>query len=144
MLNDDFIHQVGYRKEPTRYFLQQSLKYEDIQDIYKIYIAVSENEEKNIPLIDTLGHIRFMKEYLTFQHDQKDQGIVKMIEKIGGSLEDVVVFGDDYNDLVMFKEGWTSIAMGNACDKLKEKATFITKTSVDDGIEYACQYFGWI
>lgn len=34
--------------------------------------------------------------------------------------------------------------MGNACDELKNKATFITKKSVEDGIEYACQYFGWI
>jgi hypothetical protein len=34
--------------------------------------------------------------------------------------------------------------MGNACDELKEKADFVTKENIDDGIEYACQYHGWI
>ena len=67
-----------------------------------------------------------------------------MLEYVHGRIEDVVVFGDDYNDLIMFKPEWTSIAMGNACEKLKKKADFITKKSTEDGIQYACQYFGWI
>ena len=86
-----------------------------------------------------------MKDYLTYQHDEKDQGIMRMLEYVGGTKEDVVVFGDDYNDLIMFKPEWTSIAMGNACEELKKKASFVTtKASYDDGIEYACQYFEWI
>lgn len=85
-----------------------------------------------------------MDEYLTYQHDAKDEGIYKMLKRVGGQIEDVVVFGDDYNDLVMFKKEWTNIAMGNACDALKSQATFVTKASSEDGIEYACQHFGWI
>ena len=143
MHNETFIQQVGYRKEPTRYIYNQTLAYEDIPDIYKIYIAIPESEESQLTLKDTLGHIRFVEDYLTYQHDAKDQGILRMLELVGGNKEDVVVFGDDYNDLVMFKD-WTNIAMGNACDALKDKATFVTKASVDDGIKYACQHFGWI
>lgn len=144
MINDQFIRQVGFRQEPTRYFLDQSLQYQDIPDFYKIYLAISRDQEKEFPLLDSIGHLRFAEEYITYQHDQKDKGIEKMIERINGSLEDVVVFGDDYNDLVMFKDEWTSIAMGNACEALKEKASFVTKSNIDHGIEYACQYFGWI
>ena len=144
MLNDDFINQVGYRKEPTRYFLTQNQEYNDIKDIYKIYIAISQEQEDELELLDTVGHIRFMDSYLTYQHDEKQKGIERMIEIIGGSLEDVVVFGDDYNDLVMFDKRWTSIAMGNACQELKDQADFVTKNSTDDGIQYACQYYGWI
>lgn len=144
MINDQFIRQVGFRQEPTRYFLDQSLQYQDIPDFYKIYLAISRDQENEFPLLDSIGHLRFAEEYITYQHDQKDKGIEKMIERINGSLEDVVVFGDDYNDLVMFKDEWTSIAMGNACEALKEKASFITKSNIDHGIEYACQYFGWI
>lgn len=144
MINDQFIRQVGFRQEPTRYFLDQSLQYQDIPDFYKIYLAISRDQEKEFPLLDSIGHLRFAEEYITYQHDQKDKGIEKMIERINGSLEDVVVFGDDYNDLVMFKDDWTSIAMGNACEALKEKASFVTKSNIDHGIEYACQYFGWI
>ncbi len=144
MVNDNFIKQVGFRQEPTRYFLEKDKSYNDFAHIYKIYISVSQKEEKQLTLLDSLGHIRFVSSYLTFQHDEKEKGIERMIEKVGGALEDVVVFGDDYNDLVMFQKQWTCIAMGNACDELKQKATFVTKDNIDDGIQYACQYFGWI
>lgn len=144
MINDDFIKQVGYRQEPTRYFLYQSKDYKDFKDIYKIYIAIDSNEENQLSLLNTLGHIRFVDCYLTYQHDEKEKGIERMMKKINGPLEDVVVFGDDYNDLVMFQSQWTSIAMGNACDELKQKANFVTRKNVEDGIQYACQHFGWI
>lgn len=143
MINDDFISQVGFRQEPTRYFLEHH-SYQEFDHFYKIYIAIPKEEENQLTLLDTLGHIRFVESYLTYQHDQKEKGIERMIEKVHGSLKDIVVFGDDYNDLVMFKEGWTSIAMGNACDELKERATFVTKKNTEDGIQYACEYFGWI
>ncbi|MDE6953923.1 MAG: Cof-type HAD-IIB family hydrolase [Erysipelotrichales bacterium] len=144
MIDDRFIHQVGYRKEPTRYFLYQNKEYKDFKDIYKIYIAIPKEKENQLSLLKSLGYIRFMPDYLTYQHDEKEKGIQRMIELVGGKQEDVVVFGDDYNDLVMFKDEWFSIAMGNACQELKDKADFITKKNVDNGILYACQYFGWI
>lgn len=144
MVNDDFINQVGFRQEPTRYFLNQSLKYEELKDIYKIYIAISKEDEHKLTLLNSLGHLRFVDKYLTYQHDEKNLGIEKMIKLVGGNIEDVVVFGDDYNDMIMFDKRWTSIAMGNACDDLKAMADFVTKDNVDDGIKYACEYFNWI
>ena len=144
MRDEKFIEQVGYRQEPTRYFLDKSLKYEDIPNFYKIYIAIPQADEARLTLKDSLGNIRFVDEYLTYQHDAKDEGIIRMIERINGKIEDVVVFGDDYNDLVMFRPEWMSIAMGNGCEELKARATFVTKDSTDDGILYACQYFHWI
>ena len=48
-----------------------------------------------------------------------------------------------YNDMVMFDPRWTSIAMGNACKELKEKASYVTDANVEDGIYKACQKFGW-
>ncbi|WP_041139633.1 HAD-IIB family hydrolase [Beduini massiliensis] len=144
MKNMRFIEQAGFRQEPTRYFLDLNQPYEEYENIYKIYIAVPKAKENNLSLINTLGHIRFADDYLTFQHDRKDQGIMEMMEQVKGNLKDVVVFGDDYNDLVMFQDGWTKIAMGNACDALKKKATFVTKANTDDGIEFACRHFGWI
>ena len=54
------------------------------------------------------------------------------------------MFGDEKNDLSMFIDEWTSIAMGNAIDELKEKATYITSDADDDGIYNACKHFGWI
>ena len=44
-----------------------------------------------------------------------------MMKILQAPIQDVVVFGDDYNDLDMFdKDLWTGVAMGNACDALKE------------------------
>ena len=61
-----------------------------------------------------------------------------------GELDYVRVFGDDYNDLVMFDERFYRIAMGNACDELKAKADYITDRNTSDGIYNACRVHGWI
>ena len=45
-----------------------------------------------------------------------------MVDHFKGNYKDVVVFGDEKNDLSMFRDEWTSIAMGNAIDELKEKS----------------------
>ena len=79
-----------------------------------------------------------------FQYDAKNIGIENMMNYLQADIKDVVVFGDDYNDLIMFDERWTSIAMGNGCDALKEKATYVTDTNINDGIYKACKKFNWI
>ena len=56
----------------------------------------------------------------------------------------VVSFGDAVNDIPMFKQVPFSIAMGNAIDELKSIAYFVSKDIDDDGIEYACKYFGLV
>lgn len=142
--SDLFLRQVGLRKEPTRYIIDRTLQYEDIKEFYKIYIAIPSNEEFKLTLKDTLGNLRFMEEYLMFQADDKKHGIERMIEKVDGKVEEVVVFGDDYNDLVMFDSRWYSIAMGNACMELKQKANYITKDNTKDGIYKVCVEKGWI
>ena len=44
----------------------------------------------------------------------------------------------------MFDPQWTSVAMGNACQELKDIATIVTDASVDDGIYNICKKMGWI
>ena len=56
----------------------------------------------------------------------------------------MVVFGDDYNDIDMFCKDWFSIAMGNGCQDLKDMASYVTDTNVNDGIKKACEHFEWI
>ena len=43
----------------------------------------------------------------------------------------------------MFDENFFCVAMGNACDALKERADYITDKNVDDGIYNACVKHGW-
>lgn len=141
--NDLFRQQAGERKEPTQYFIDPELDYDQLDIIYKIYLSILPEQEKDLKLLDTIGHIRFEPEYLIFQYDAKHQGILDMMKEIQGDLKDVVVFGDDTNDLVMFDPQWTSIAMGNACDALKEKASIVTDANIDDGIYRICEKEGW-
>ena len=87
--------------------------------------------------------MRFVPTYLMFQPDEKKAGILRMLEYAGGKAEDVVVFGDDYNDLVMFDEAFYGVAMGNACEELKKKAKYVTDLNINDGIYKACVEHGW-
>lgn len=141
--NDLFRQQAGPRQEPTRYFIDPDLDYDALKVIYKIYMSVNPEQEKQVTLLDTIGHLRFVPEYYIFQYDAKHQGILDMMKQIHGDLKDVVVFGDDTNDLVMFDPQWTSVAMGNAVDELKEKASFVTDANIDDGIYNICLKQGW-
>ena len=58
-----------------------------------------------------------------FQPDNKKGGIFKMMEILQAPIQDVVVFGDDYNDLDMFdKDLWTVSLWEMPCDALKRKS----------------------
>lgn len=144
MKDNRFIDQVGQRQEPTEYILDPSLDIDSLESILKMYISIPREKEEALTLKDTLGNLRFVEEYLMFQYDEKHQGILDMMKHVQGPLKDVVVFGDDTNDLVMFDKQWTSIAMGNACQELKEKADIVADTNVNDGIYKVCKEKGWI
>ncbi len=153
MLNDSdevymkdyrFLEQAGLRKELTTYRYDPLLDPQKLDIIYKIYLAVEKDEEEKYPWIQSQGHLRMGPHYVVFQHDAKKEGILRMMKHLGGPLKDVVVFGDAVNDLVMFDPQWTSIAMGNGMQELKDKATYVTTANVDDGIRNACLHFGWI
>lgn len=138
-----FYETAGIRKEPTTYIIDGTFDPAKVKDIYKLYVGIPEAEEDKLTLRDTLGHLRFQKEYLMFQPDEKLQGILRMLEYAGGNTKDVVVFGDDYNDLVMFDDRFYRVAMGNACDALKAKADYVAAKNIDDGIWKTCTEHGW-
>lgn len=98
-------------------------------------MAIPAEEEERLTMKSLVGHLRFEPEYLMFQPDNKRGGILNMMEYLEADKKDVVVFGDDYNDMDMFHSDWLSIAMGNGCQALKEKADYVTDTNVNDGIK---------
>ncbi len=138
-----FYDQSGVRKESSVYIIDENFDPADRGVIYKLYISIPEEEEDRLTLKDTIGCLRFEKEYLMFQPDEKLEGILRMLEYAGGKPEDVVVFGDDYNDMVMFDDRFYCVAMGNGCDALKEKADFVADKNTADGIYKACKEHGW-
>lgn len=74
----------------------------------------------------------------------KDHGVRAMLERYGIDPSEAVAFGDGENDLTMFDVVGTSVAMGNAWDAVKERATFVTSDVDDDGIWNACVRLGLV
>ncbi len=65
----------------------------------------------------------------------KATGIMMYVEKFNFNKEDVYVFGDNYNDISMFKEFYdNSYVLGNACDEVKKFAKNVCKHIDDDGL----------
>ena len=54
----------------------------------------------------------------------------------GLSMEQVMAFGDNPNDLSMIEEAGIGVAMGNATDDVKSAADHIAPTSDDEGVAY--------
>lgn len=68
----------------------------------------------------------------------KGNAVHELAEKLKIKDSEVVVFGDQANDLSMFKnDSFCKVAMGNAIDDLKKRATFVTASHDDDGIAKA-------
>ncbi|WP_068676341.1 Cof-type HAD-IIB family hydrolase [Oceanobacillus sp. Castelsardo] len=74
----------------------------------------------------------------------KAAGIKTFLEtlKIGGLP--TYAFGDGLNDIEMFELVDYGIAMGNARDALKEKASYVTETNMNNGIEQGLKHYNLI
>ena len=125
------------------YIVDETLDFSK-EKIYKIFISITEDEEKNYPILRTMPHMRYHPNNLMIEPADKYSGITRVMKFLGGPMEDVVVFGDGWNDMDMFSKAPMSIAMGNAVEELKSIAAFVTRPVNEDGIEYACRHFGWI
>lgn len=61
--------------------------------------------------------------------------------KLGLKKEEIMVAGDNLNDMELFAAAGLKIAMGNAVAALKERADFVTAPCVEDGVAVAIEKF---
>ena len=112
------------------------------EKIYKAYVACPEPEEYTLKSLKKLPWCRYMPPYFFVEPTDKAVGIRRMMDYFHADYADAIVFGDGANDLSMFTDEWTKVAMGNAIPELKGKADLVT-TEVDrDGIWNACVELG--
>ena len=72
----------------------------------------------------------------------KAASLERLVQYLGITKEEVMAFGDGYNDLSMIEYAGLGVAMENAVDGVKERADYITKSNDEDGIAYVLsQYF---
>ncbi|HRI03007.1 MAG TPA: Cof-type HAD-IIB family hydrolase [Pyrinomonadaceae bacterium] len=72
----------------------------------------------------------------------KGHGVAKLAELNGLASENVMVMGDNFNDLEMLEYAGTPVVMGNAAPKLLERPEFYTTLSNDEsGVAAAIERF---
>ena len=124
--------------------IDKNLDLKKIDAIYKGFAYLDRETEESIGELKNVSYTRYHDEYIILEADDKSKGIKKIMNIIGIEDKDIVVFGDNTNDIKMFRPEWTSIAMGNSVDSLKAIADYVTTNADKDGIENACRHFGWI
>ena len=67
----------------------------------------------------------------------KGNGVKKVIDTYHINSEEVIVIGDNFNDVDMFLKAGISIAMGNAPEEVKRFASIVTDTNNQEGIQRA-------
>lgn len=142
---EDFAEISGDYYVPTQY--DPTLTIDSLTRVFKVYIPCKLEDEHLIletGALDDVPHVRYNSDTIFVEPMDKQRGITYMMDVLAAPYSDVVVFGDGCNDVSMFLPQWTSIAMGNARDVLKEHADYVTTNCDDDGIMNACRHFGWI
>lgn len=110
--------------------------------IYKVYVACEAPREEALDMLRELPWCRFHQTYLFVEPMDKAAGIREIMDHFHAPYEDAIVFGDAGNDLSMFTDDWTKVAMGNAIPALKAKADLVTTDADKDGIYNACIALG--
>lgn len=64
----------------------------------------------------------------------KATGLAHVLEELGAGFGDVVAFGDDHNDVPLFRRAGCAVAMGNAVPELKALAHVVAATNEEDGV----------
>lgn len=71
---------------------------------------------------------------ISYKHSNKGEAVKKVLAKLNIKKEEAIAIGDSLDDVSMFNEVETSIAMGNAKEEVKEKATIVTKSIDEHGV----------
>ncbi len=81
--------------------------------------------------------------YLDITHPQANKGAVvaTLSKRMGFAPEEIATIGDMPNDVQMFRKSGFSIAMGNADDAVKAKASAVTDSNEDEGFAKAVRKY---
>lgn len=79
---------------------------------------------------------------ITSRHATKGQALERLLIHEGYTKEEVLVMGDNYNDVSMFKVAKVSVAMYDSLDEIKKQATHIAGSNKENGASaFIKQYF---
>lgn len=101
------------------------------------YVASIEEEFKK-PFGDGLSIYRSAPFFIEIMAKGIDKAtsLDRLAKSLGIQQEEVMAFGDGYNDLSMIEYAGLGVAMANAVDEVKKRANMITLSNDEDGIAY--------
>lgn len=109
---------------------------------HKILISEEQSRlDSMIPLLtepfkDEVDFVKSAPFYLEclIKGENKGKGLKHFCDLKGISLEEVIAFGDNYNDQQLIETAGIGVAMGNAVQALKDIADLVTTSNDEDGI----------
>ena len=122
-------HSIGYHMELDTPFPYSASKI--VATIYEEKIAVDIAKQARCAQFHYHGEPNYS--FLDPTASKLD-AILHLTQKLDISLKDVLVFGDDINDIEMIQNCGVGIAMANALDLVKDAADRITASNDEDGI----------
>lgn len=101
------------------------------------YIASIEEEFKK-PFGNELSIYRSAPFFLEVMAKNIDKAasLDRLAKSLDIKQEEVIAFGDGYNDLSMIEYAGLGVAMENAVEEVKQRAKVVTKSNNEDGIAY--------
>jgi len=121
---------------------------DELPDDFEITKAAIVDEKSNLdkfeqPFKEEFSNdfyvVRAGDNFLEVMHQDvnKGTGLQKLTDILGIDAAEVMAFGDEQNDLPIFKFAGTAVSMGNGSKLAKENADHITDTNDNDGIAKA-------
>ena len=134
--------------EKDKIFSTENISYEKILKVlifdggFTTGLNKLSDEVINI-LFDVCG--KLAKVYLTDEgrviqigslESSKYNGAESIRKRLGYQKDEIAVFGDDFIDMEIMTKYKNCVAMGNAVNEIKSAAGFVTKSNIDNGIQY--------
>ena len=88
--------------------------------------------------IDVFRSAPFFVE-LVPQGIDKAQSLLRLLTRLGLTPQELMAFGDGYNDLSMLKFAGLGIAMANAAPEVRAEADWVTLSNEHDGVAHALE-----
>lgn len=117
--------------------------------VFKV-VMIDENTSRMTNLMEQINRqcekahcVRSEGNVYTLTHIDATKGntLKKLLSYLNIDPKEVLVFGDNYNDISMFQVAGYSVAMGNSMKEIQTKATFVTKSNEEHGVSWFIRKF---
>lgn len=132
-----------HRRAPLKPFTRDVLA-GDSEDFIKILLFYPTTaQEEYLRALPGLEVLSSGENFLDIMQEGSTKGnaVSALAQYLGLPIENVAVFGDNENDISMFRSGALSVAMGNSRDFVKAEARYVTSSNTESGVARAIEEF---